>query len=77
MEMKEYYFRVSDTLLKLKLKAFGAVEIVGPKWCGKTTSAEIHAKSAIKLQKDANKEALIETAKITPAVLLNVSDDSL
>ena len=71
MEMKEYYFRVSDTLLELKLRAFGAVEIVGPKWCGKTTSAEIHAKSAIKLQKDANKEALIETAKITPAVLLN------
>lgn len=68
--MKIYYPRVSDKLLELKLRAFGGVEIVGPKWCGKTTSADKFSKSAIKLQKDPNKEALKETAKITPSVLL-------
>ena len=29
-----------DTLLEKKLQAKGAVLIEGPKWCGKTTTAE-------------------------------------
>ena len=61
----------ADAELSFKLDTFGAVQIVGPKWCGKTTTAEQHAKSALYLQKDPNKEALIETAKIMPSVLLN------
>lgn len=32
----EYIKRVCDSELELKLEAFGAVHIVGPKWCGKT-----------------------------------------
>lgn len=46
------------------------MRIVGPKWCGKTTTAEQFAKSSIKLQKDPNKEALIRTAEINPVALL-------
>ncbi len=34
--MKKYYLRVVDKILDLKLRAFGAVNSVGPKWCGKT-----------------------------------------
>lgn len=68
--MKKYYKRVVDKELDLKLEAFGAVHIVGPKWCGKTTTAQAHSKSAIKFQKDPNKEGLIETAKINPSILL-------
>ena len=36
----EYLKRIADDLLKLRLEAFGAVQIKGPKWCGKTRSEE-------------------------------------
>lgn len=32
---EKYYSRIADSILDLKLRAFGAVHIVGPKWCGK------------------------------------------
>lgn len=45
--MAEYKKRVVDDLLKRKLDGAGAVLIVGPKWCGKTTTAEQQAKSVV------------------------------
>ena len=45
-----YLSRTADTILKERLEAFGAILIEGPKWCGKTTTAEQVAKSVIKLQ---------------------------
>lgn len=70
MKMDDYLPRIVDKQLELKLRAFGATHIVGPKLCGKTTTAEQFAKSSIKLQKDPNKEALIRTAEINPVALL-------
>lgn len=67
----EYRDRIVDDILESKLKTFGAIHLVGPKWCGKTTTAEQKARSVIKLQKDPNKEGLIETARINPTALLN------
>ncbi len=68
---RNYYSRVVDKEVEFKLSTFGAIHIVGPKWCGKTTTAEHFAKSSIKLQKEPNKEAIIETAKINPQLLLD------
>ena len=70
METNDYIARIVDKQLELKLRAFGATNIVGPKWCGKTTTAEQYSRSAIKLQRDPNKEALIVTAEINPMALL-------
>lgn len=67
----KYLERIVDKELDLKLRAFGATHIVGPKWCGKTTTGEQKAKSSIKFQKDPNKEALIKTAEVNPSILLN------
>ena len=36
---RTYYKRILDKVLDLKLRAFGATNIVGPKWCGKTETA--------------------------------------
>ena len=66
-----YYKRIADKLLDLKLRAFGAVNIVGPKWCGKTETAKQRAKSMIMFQKEPNKDGLIYTAKLNPMALLN------
>lgn len=41
----KYKPRVADTILQKRLKSSGAVLVVGPKWCGKTTTSEQHAKS--------------------------------
>ena len=43
-----YLKRTADAVLDDLLEAFGAVMIEGPKWCGKTTTAEQVAKSVIK-----------------------------
>ncbi|MEA1911350.1 MAG: AAA family ATPase, partial [Spirochaetota bacterium] len=46
----KYLPRIIDTILNDYLEAFGAVLLIGPKWCGKTTSASQKAKSILKLQ---------------------------
>ena len=45
----KYIDRLLDKTLKKHLRAFGAVEIVGSMWCGKTWMAEAHAESKINL----------------------------
>lgn len=54
--MEGYKRRIMDTLLEKKLQAKGAVLIEGPKWCGKTTTAEEIAASKIMLSKPDIKE---------------------
>ena len=41
-----YLPRVADKVLARKLKSSGAVQIKGPKWCGKTATAEQAAASS-------------------------------
>ena len=45
----KYKDRLLDKQLERHLRAFGAVEIIGSMWCGKTWMAEAHAKSKINL----------------------------
>lgn len=47
--MKQYKKRIADRTLARKLAGKGAVLIEGAKWCGKTTTAEQAAQSAIYL----------------------------
>ncbi len=46
----KYLPRIADEKLKLALATSGAVLIVGPKWCGKTRTAEETAKSILYMQ---------------------------
>lgn len=56
--MIEYLPRIVDRELELRLEASGATLIVGPKWCGKTTTGEQKAKSILKMQ-DPDKKVVI------------------
>lgn len=49
--MNGYKPRIMDGLLAKKLQAKGAVVLEGPKWCGKTTTAEEIAVSTVMLAK--------------------------
>lgn len=65
-----YFIRTADEILDLLLEVFGAVLIEGPKWCGKTTTAEQRARSIIKMQDPDMQEDYITTAQSKPSLLL-------
>ena len=66
----KYLQRVADKMLQERLETFGAVLIEGPKWTGKTTTAEQHAKSFIKLQDPDMADEYLATAAAKPSLLL-------
>ena len=72
MENKEklYHNRVTDSAMRLKLEAFGAALIVGPKGCGKTTTAKHFANSYIEFQDEDTRERLLSVAETMPSKLL-------
>ena len=53
----EYKQRIADQMLAKKLACKGAVLIEDPKWCGKTTTAEQHAKSILYMDNPASLES--------------------
>ena len=65
-----YLNRNIDRELESYLEAFGAVLITGPKWCGKTTSASMKAKSILKLQDPDKSQGYLLTAQAKPSLLL-------
>lgn len=66
----EYIKRYVDEELKEILECMGAVLIVGPKWCGKTTTATQFAKTIIELQHPTLGKSYIELADVDPLLLL-------
>lgn len=67
----EYIKRYVDEELKDILECMGAVLIVGPKWCGKTTTATQFAKTIIELQHPTLGKSYIELADVDPLLLLD------
>lgn len=65
-----YRRRIADDILKRKLLSKGAVLIEGPKWCGKTTTAEQHAKSILYMDNPATLQSNLQLAEIDPSLLL-------
>ena len=68
--MDNYKTRIVDEILSRKLKGKGAVLIEGPKWCGKTTTAEQMSKSILYMANPEDKEQNLMLADINPSLLL-------
>ncbi len=68
--MKNYRKRIADDILKRKLEGKGAVLIEGPKWCGKTTTAEQLAASILYMDDPERKEQNIAMSQLNPKQLL-------
>ncbi len=68
--MENYKPRLVDKTLQRKLKGKGAVLIQGPKWCGKTTTAEQMAKSILYMSKPDDVKSNLIAADINPSKLL-------
>ena len=68
--MKDYRPRIADALLADKLAGKGAVLIEGPKWCGKTTTAEQFAKSVLYMADQDSLKRNLQIADFKPSRLL-------
>ncbi|MCD8376365.1 MAG: DUF4143 domain-containing protein [Oscillospiraceae bacterium] len=68
--MKTYRKRIADDILVRKLEGKGAVLIEGPKWCGKTTTAEQLAASVLYMDDPEKKEQNIAMSELNPKRLL-------
>ena len=75
--MKDYKKRIADRILKNKLEGKGAILIEGPKWCGKTTTAEQLASSVLYMDDPQRKNQNIMMSEINPGRLLQGSTPRL
>lgn len=62
----EYLSRYIESTIRRKLNSSGVVVVEGPKFCGKTTTSALFAKSEIRL----NTESVIQLARLEPANIL-------
>lgn len=65
--MNGYMDRCIDRSIERDLGIFGAVLIQGPKWCGKTTTAQRFAESSLSLSDPTGDFAALQLARIDPA----------
>lgn len=65
-----YLPRIADERLAWYLKTSGAVQIEGPKWCGKTSTGEQCAKSTVFLQDPDTGPSLLALADSKPSAIL-------
>lgn len=65
--MKQYFKRQIESEIERRLKSSGAVLIAGPKFCGKTTTASLFAKSIVKL----DTHTTINLARMEPRGILS------
>jgi len=69
--MKNYANRIVDALLARKLAGMGAVLLQGPKWCGKTTTCEQIAKSAVYMADPKKRTRNLQLAEMAIGELLD------
>lgn len=73
----EYLPRIADKILAQSLKEAGAVQIKGPKWCGKTATAQHAAASCLYLQDPDQSANYLQLAAVKPSLLLEGDEPRL
>lgn len=74
---ENYIPRLFDKTLEFALKSKGAILVVGPKWCGKSTTSSRQAKTIIDLTIEETKEQYINFAKSAPTLFLQQGEKPL
>ena len=74
MDNSKYLHRLFDETIEFTLKSKGALVIVGPKWCGKSTTANRYAKTVIDLMPLESRYEFIELSTISPSNFLNYGE---
>lgn len=68
--MSTYKPRIADAMLAARLRRKGAILIEGPKWCGKTTTAEQQAASILYMADPMRLQQNLQAAKLNVQQLL-------
>lgn len=66
----KYYPRLIDSRIDRLVEAFNAINIVGPKGCGKTRTAKERCKTIIEFQDEEQRDGLLSIAETAPALFL-------
>jgi len=66
----EYMPRATDAAVAEKLQGLGGLMIVGPKWCGKTSTAQQFSNSAVYLDDSEDGKSNVQIASLNPSLLL-------
>ncbi len=66
----KYIRRLTDELIDKRIKAFNAINIVGPKGCGKTRTAKERSKTIIEFQDEEKRDAYLSTVESSPSLML-------
>ena len=66
----DYVKRLLDIEIASKMKAFNAINIVGPKGSGKTRTAKEYAKTVIEFQDEEKRDGYMEVAETSPRLFL-------
>ncbi len=74
---EEYLPRLFDEQLQFYLRSVGAIVIVGPKFCGKSTTASRYAKTIIDLTEKKDQEQYLSLARNAPDSFLNLGEKPL
>ena len=67
----KYRPRIIDSELSRRLKSIGAIVLEGAKWCGKSTTAEHHCKSAVFMDDPRRKNQYLLFAEENPELILD------
>lgn len=67
----EYVRRIVDQEIDKKSKAFNAINITGPKGCGKTRTAKERCKTVIEFQDEEKRDGYLSVAETAPSLLFN------
>ena len=66
----KYIKRIIDKDIDLRVKAFGAISIVGPKGCGKTRTAKERCNTIIEFEDEEKRDGYISVAENSPSLFL-------
>ncbi len=69
-EIMEYIRRIVDGEIDRKAEAFNAINIVGPKGCGKTRTAKERCKTVIEFQDEEKRDGYLAVAETSPRLFL-------
>ena len=67
----EYIRRIIDQEIDRKIEAFNAINIIGPKGCGKTRTARERCSTVIEFQDEEKREGYLSVARTAPRLFLN------
>ncbi|HHW94949.1 MAG TPA: ATP-binding protein [Mogibacterium sp.] len=67
----DYITRITDVVIDRKIQAFNAINIQGPKGCGKTRTCKERCKTVIEFQDEELREGYLNIANTAPSLFFN------